>query len=183
MPGPYTPTTSSSRARGGLKALGLLEDSSASGNGIHADVFRATGAGLRRRLPTFVTAAAGLGPALRAHLVPKAAWKWTRRLAWLDDVIEDEAPVPVNRPQHLFLTGYEIYETHTSPPVCYRCSRARARPAGLRRDRATDLPTYRPDVAAFAHSKDLPAMRRARLVIEGAKFSTTDGSSHLLGVR
>ena len=168
---------------GGLKALGLLEDSSASGNGIHADAPERLALGyLPDRLPTFVTAAAGLGDLRFAHTsCRKPHGSGPDALAWLDDVIEDERLDPVNRPQHLFLTGDQIYADDVAACLLPMLQGLARDLLGFDETVPIRPPQGSPDVAAFAHSKDLPAMRRARLVIEGAKFSTTDGSSHLLG--
>ena len=168
---------------GGLKALGLLEDSSGAGNGIHADAPERLALGyLTDRLPTFVTAAAGLADLRFAHTsCRKPHGSGPDALAWLDEVISDERLDPVNRPQHLFLTGDQIYADDVAACLLPMLSGLSQDLLGFDETVPVRPPQGSPDVAAFAHSKDLPAMRRARLVIEGAKLSTTDGSSHLLG--
>ena len=168
---------------GGLKALGLLADSTGVGGGIHAEAPARLALGyLPDRLPTFVTAAGRLDDLRFAHTsCRKPHGSGPDALAWLDDVIAEERLDPVQRPQHLFLTGDQIYADDVAACLLPMLT-------GLARDLLgyDETVPLRPPlgdagVAERAAVKDLPALRRARVVIEGAKFSTTDGASHLLG--
>ena len=167
---------------GGLKTLGLLEDSSGAGQGIDAAAPARLALGyIKDRLPTFVTAASTIPDLRLAHTsCRKPHGLGPDAMAWLDDVIRDTRTDPAERPQQLFLTGDQIYADDVAAPLL-----------GMLRSLSAELLGYEETVpmaggAAPANgprveARLLPPMRRGRLCAEVAKFSSTDASSHLLG--
>ncbi|MET3934830.1 hypothetical protein [Arthrobacter sp. OAP107] len=167
---------------GGLKELGLLSDSTGPGGSIDAAAPPRLALGyLKDFLPSFVTASPTLADLKLVHSsCRKPHGGGPDALAWLDDVIEAERLNVATRPQQLFLTGDQIYADDVAGPLLPMLTAL-----------SKDLLGYDETVPMAGGSagagdmrvpvKDLPALRRARLVIEVAKLSTTDGASHLLG--
>ncbi|TNC51609.1 hypothetical protein FHG66_05475 [Rubellimicrobium rubrum] len=161
---------------GGLKELGLLADASGSGDGIDAAAPARLALGyVPDRLPTFTTPAASI-PGLRlAHTsCRKPHGAGPDALAWLDDTIRENRTNPDQRPAQLFLTGDQIYADDVAAPLL-----------GMLQPLAAELLGYDETVPLAGGTrvtvKDLPPMRRGRLVFEVAKFTSTSASSHLLG--
>ncbi len=181
VPGSYYSYDISVLGHGGLKELGLLSDASG-GDGIDAAAPGRLALGyLPDRLPSFVTPPATLADLKLVHTsCRKPHGLGPDALPWLDDLIGDERLSPVDRPHQLFLTGDQIYADDVAAPLLPMLTRL-----------GTELLGYEETVpmaggaagAGTTRTKvtDLPAMRRGRLVLEVAKFSTSAGGSHLLG--
>lgn len=161
---------------GGLKELGLLEDSDAATGGVHADAPERLALGyLPNRLPTFVTCPPTLPDLRLAHTsCRKPHGLGPDALAWLDDEIEDNRTSVTGRPHQLFLTGDQIYADDVAGPLLPMLTALSAELLGF--DETVPL-TGSTRVAV----RDLPALRRARTVIEVGKLTSTASASHLLG--
>ncbi len=168
---------------GGLKAMGLLTSSSGAVDNIDAVAPPRLPLGyLTDHLPTFVGPAATITDLRFAHTsCRKPHGSGPDALAWLDDEISDARVQPLNRPQLLFLTGDQIYADDVAACLLPMVTTIGAELLGFDETIPIRSSQQEAPVQERAAVKDLPPMRRARTVIESAKLSTTDGSSHLLG--
>ncbi|MBA2445758.1 MAG: hypothetical protein H0V49_10565 [Nocardioidaceae bacterium] len=166
----------------GLQELGLLVDGSGAGGGIDAAAPARLALGyLADHLPTFATPSGTIEGLRLAHTsCRKPHGPGPDAMAWLDDLISDNRTDADKRPQHLFLTGDQIYSDDVAAPLL-----------GMLQPLAAELLGYDETVimaggAAGGGStrvtlKDLPPMRRGRLSAEVAKLSSTDVASQLFG--
>lgn len=172
------------QGKGGLKALGLLQQDTGTGDNINAAAPARLPLGyLDNRLPTFVTSPALLKDLRFAHAsCRKPHGTGPDALAWLDDEIEDSRTDPLTRPQHLFLTGDQIYADDVADCLLPMLTALGEELLGF--DEVVPIKDSHPaaaSAAATAKVKELPAMRRGRLVMQAARFTSTSASSHLLG--
>ncbi|GII54245.1 hypothetical protein Pth03_26340 [Planotetraspora thailandica] len=166
----------------GLKNLGLLADASGAESGIDAAAPARLALGyLPDHLPTFVTPSGTVDGLRLAHTsCRKPHGLGPDAMSWLDDLIADNRTDVDKRPQQLFLTGDQIYADDVAAPLL-----------GMLQTLASELLGYEETVVMAGGAagtgetrvalKDLPPLRRGRLCAEVAKFSTTDGASHLIG--
>jgi hypothetical protein len=159
---------------GGLRELGLLEESSGAGAGVDGAAPARLPLGyLPDRLPGFVTPSPTVSGLRLVHAsCRKPHGDGPDALPWLDDLIADHR-LDAERPQQLFLTGDQIYADDVAGCLLPMLTTL-----------ATELLGYAETVpidGARTSTVDLPALRRGRLVAEVAHFTTTAGASHLLG--
>lgn len=152
----------------GLLALGLLKD----GTGMPKVLALGYDEGM---LPSFVTASDRIDGLRIAHTsCRKPHGPGPDALAWLDEVVEKGLGQQNDALQQLFLTGDQIYADDvagTLLPVLHAVGEeliggVETMPVG-----ATSIP---------ATMDSLPADRRQRTVRALAKFTTTEGHSHLI---
>lgn len=167
---------------GGFRELGLLADASgASGNIDAAAPDRLALGYIQDMLPTFVTPARTVEGLRLAHTsCRKPHGDGPDALAWLDDLLRDHRTDADKRPAQLFLTGDQIYADDVAAPLL-----------GMLQPLARDLLGFDETVPMAGGVvapggprvavKDLPPMRRGRLMAEVARFTSTDAASHLLG--
>jgi hypothetical protein len=169
---------------GGLSELGLLRESTGTPEpGIHPEAPRGLPLGYAtNRLPMFLGPAPSVDALRFAHTsCRKPHGGGPDALAWLDDEIRRTRLDANLRPQVLFLTGDQIYADDVA--ACLLPMLTDLGGELLEFEETVPLRTAQlgPNVVERAPVKDLPALRRARTVIEAAKLSTTEGANHLLG--
>lgn len=171
----------------GLRDLKLLQDEAEGarlpGVDASAPLHLALGYELDR-LPTFVTPAVVLGDLCLAH----ASCRRTNAagpdaMAYLDDIIRDNRMTLPQRPQQLFLTGDQIYADDLGSSLLRQINELGNEILGF----TEQLPIARASdggdtglTLVDATMEEFPATRRRRLVRTLARFSTSDGTNHLL---
>jgi hypothetical protein len=167
---------------GGLRELGLLSDASGAAGNIDAAAPDRLALGyLPDRLPTFVTPATSVLDLRLAHTsCRKPHGDGPDALAWLDDILREHRTDADKRPAQLFLTGDQIYADDVAAPLL-----------GMLQPLAKELLGFDETVPMAGGAagvggdrvavKDLPPLRRGRLMAEVARFTSTDAASHLLG--
>ncbi|MCA1692348.1 MAG: hypothetical protein LC733_09165, partial [Actinobacteria bacterium] len=127
------------------------------------------------RLPTFATPA----PVLTDLRIAHASCRRTNAegadaMAFLDDIIHEKRSDPAGRPQQLFLTGDQIYADDLGSCLLPVIDGLSFDLLGFRET----LPITNNDIVVDL--TNFPALRRRHLVREIGRFSTVDGTNHLL---
>ncbi len=166
----------------GLKQEKLLEDEQPGSRlpGVDATAPLQLALGyLADRLPSFVSPPAVVSSAGNLHLAHASCRKSNGEgpdaLAWLDDVLRDHYLDADQRVQQLFLTGDQIYADDVGAPLLAMLN-------GLGRDllgREEDLPVDE-NFTMPGTMPNFPSLRRARLVREVAKMSSSSCDNHLI---
>src|SRR4051812_1198217 len=162
-------------AHGGLRDLGLLEESSGAGDGIDAAAPRRLALGYDTdRLPGFVTC-----PPLPEDLrIAHASCRKPHGLGpdampWLDDLIARDRTDLRVRPQQLFLTGDQIYADDVAASLLHMLGGLAAELLGF--DETVPMPGAGGAAATRVKVRDLPPLRRARVGARGARLSGAGG--------
>ena len=168
----------------GLRELGLLKDE------ILADElkpFRAPGLALgyvEDRLPSFVTPPATVEQTRLAHCsCRKTFGPGYDALAWLDKEIEVHLTESGERPQQLFMTGDQIYADDLPPSLLHMLAGLAEQVIGADEQLhvvGTTTTGQSVDVRVAADLNNFPALRRHKVVVELAGYTTSDGENHLL---
>lgn len=168
----------------GLNELGFLNDE------ILADElkpFRAPALALgyvENRLPSFVTPPATIEQTRLAHCsCRKTSGPGYDALAWLDREIEDHLTDPAQRPQQLFMTGDQIYADDLPASLLHMLDGMAQQVIGADEQLhvvGTTALGQSIDAQVAAGLDNFPALRRHKVVIELAGYTTSDGENHLL---
>ncbi|MCB1725295.1 MAG: hypothetical protein KDJ39_16545 [Gammaproteobacteria bacterium] len=171
----------------GLKQLGMLRDENPGDIPDELKPFRAPALALgyvEDRLPSFVTPPATIDDTHFAHCsCRKSHGPGYDALAWLDKEIEDNLATPRLRPQQLFMTGDQIYADDLPPSLLAMLGDIAARVIGDDEQLHVVGKTAAGnavDAQVTANLDNFPALRRHKVVIELAGYTTGDGENHLL---
>lgn len=161
-----------------LRSLKLLQDEEAEarlpGVDPSAPLHLALGYALDR-LPSFATAAPVLTDLCIAHTsCRRTNASGPDAVAYLDDVIRQNFTDISQRPQQLFMTGDQIYADDLGGCLLRQVNEIGRDALGF----TEKLPINNADVDVDL--EQFPTLRRRRLVREIARFTTTDGTNHLL---
>ena len=161
-----------------LLTLKLLEDEKADsrlpGVDASAPLHLALGYELDR-LPTFATPAPVLTDLCLAHgSCRRTNHDSPEAMGYLDDIVKAKRTDLPNRPQQLFLTGDQIYADDLGGCLLRQINAIGRDVLGF----TETLPIDNRDVAV--DTIEFPALRRRHLVREIGRFTTTDGTNHLL---
>ena len=161
-----------------LLTLKLLEDEKADsrlpGVDASAPLHLALGYELDR-LPTFATPAPVLTDLCLAHgSCRRTNHDSPEAMGYLDDIVKAKRTDLPNRPQQLFLTGDQIYADDLGGCLLRQINAIGRDVLGFTETLPIDNREVSVDTIEF------PALRRRHLVREIGRFTTTDGTNHLL---
>ena len=168
----------------GLKALGFLKDEVLD-DALKPHRAPALALGyVEDRLPGFVTPPAAIEDTRFAHCsCRKSFGPGVDALAWVDEVVEDHLAEPALRPQQLYLTGDQIYADDLPPNLLAMLAGLAGQVIGADEQLhvvGTTATGQAVDAQVAAGLGNFPALRRHKVVLELAGYTTGDGENHLL---